>query len=134
MENESLYFEHNFSFTQEQVDSFAALSGDNNPIHLDQAYAEKSIFGRRILHGYLGTSVFSKVFGTLFPGHGTIYLKQSLVFLRPMYADEIYTATFQVVEVFKEKSRALVKTSIVDYNKQEIVVGEALVQHDVYGK
>lgn len=128
------YYEHQFSFSQAQVESFARLSGDNNPIHLDQAYAEKSIFGRRILHGYLGTSVFSKVFGTLFPGPGAVYLKQSLVFRRPMYPEEIYTAVFQVAEVFQEKSRALIKTSIVDGNKQEVVVGEALIQHDIYGK
>lgn len=128
------HYEHLFSFTQAQVESFATLSGDNNPIHLDETYAKQSIFGRRILHGYLGASVFSKVFGTQFPGYGAIYLKQNLIFLRPMYPESSYTAVFDILEVFPKKSRALINTSIFDNHKQEVITGEALVQHAIYGQ
>lgn len=58
-------FEHQFSFTQKVVDEFARITGDNNPIHINEVEAAKSIFKRRILHGFLSGSVFSKVFGTL---------------------------------------------------------------------
>ena len=83
-------FEHLFSFTQEDVEAFAKVTGDNNPVHLDESYAAKTMFKRPIMHGMLGAAVFSKVFGTMFPGEGTIYLSQSLSFLKPMYVSENY--------------------------------------------
>ena len=69
-----------FSYTQNEVDIFAKISGDLNPLHIDEEFAKNSIFGQRIIHGYLGTSIFSKVFAMNFPGEGSIYLKQDLKF------------------------------------------------------
>ena len=71
-------FEHLFSFTQKDVEAFAKVTGDNNPVHLDESYAAKTMFKRPIMHGMLGATVFSKVFGTMFPGEGTIYLSHYL--------------------------------------------------------
>lgn len=122
-------FEFNFCFTQEDVIKFAEASGDYNPIHLDSSYAINSIFGRTIIHGFLGGSVFSKVFGTIFPGEGTIYLKQDLSFFKPMFTMENYIANFQIISVVSEKNRALVKTYIVDKNNNIIIDGEALIKH-----
>ena len=70
-------WEHSFLFTQEDVDTFAQVTGDTNPIHLDEEYASKSIFKKRVVHGALSNSIFSKVFGTITPGKGTIYLSQN---------------------------------------------------------
>ena len=78
-------FNYPFSFTQEQVLKFAESTGDNNPIHLDDEFAAKSIIEQKIVHGFLSGSVFSKIFGTIYPGVGTLYLKQSMVFISPMY-------------------------------------------------
>lgn len=123
-------YEHQFEFQQSDVIKFAEASGDINPIHLDPNFASKSIFGRTIVHGFLGGSVFSKVFGTEFPGEGTIYLKQDMVFLKPMFVNKIYIAKFRVTEVFAEKNRAKVSTEIIDLNNEVIIKGEALIKHE----
>jgi len=123
------FFEYSFSFTQSDVDSFAEISGDKNPIHLDEAYASKSIFGKRIIHGFLGGSVFSKIFGTIFPGEGTLYLNQTMTFYKPMHTNTPYKATFLVKEIFESKNRALVETKILDSSENTIISGEALIQN-----
>lgn len=123
-------YEYKFEFTQEDVENFAKASGDFNPIHLDIDYAKGTIFGRTIIHGFLSGSVFSKVFGTMFPGSGTIYLKQNLKFLKPMYTKEDYKAVFKVIEVITGKHRAYVTTEIFDSQGEVTIFGEALIQHD----
>ena len=79
------------------------------------------------MHGMLGAALFSKVFGTLFPGEGTIYLKQSLNFLKPMYPDTEYEAVFTVREVVKDKNRAIVETVIKNADGLVCTSGEATV-------
>ncbi len=108
-----------FKFSQADVVAFADVSGDHNPVHFDKAFAATTIFKRPILPGMLSASVFSKVLGTLFPGDGTIYLKQSLDFLKPMYVDTDYIALFTVKEIIKEKNRAVIETVI----KQKVTGG-----------
>ncbi len=123
-------YTHAFSFTQHEVNQFAEVTGDKNPVHTDATYAAKTLFKRPIMHGMLGASLFSKVFGTLFPGEGTIYLKQSLGFLKPMYVDTAYEAVFTVKEVIKEKNRAIVETIIKDAATGTIcTTGEATVMN-----
>lgn len=122
-------YKYKFLFNQEDVIKFAEASGDFNPIHLDEEYAKNTIFKRTIIHGFLGGSVFSKVFGTLFPGSGTIYLKQDLSFFKPMFTNTDYLAKFYVMETNSIKNRATVITSILDPNDNCIVKGEALIQH-----
>jgi 3-hydroxybutyryl-CoA dehydratase len=123
------YYKHEFEFSQKDVENFAKASGDFNPIHLDKNYAKNTIFGKRIIHGFLGASIFSKVFGTLFPGEGTIYLRQDLKFVRPMFTDTRYIANFIVKEVIITKRRALVETIIKDIEGNVHVLGEALIQN-----
>lgn len=127
-------YQLSFSFSQEDVVKFSEASGDHNPIHLDATYAKETIFKKPIIHGFLGSSIFSRVFGTLFPGEGTIYLKQELSFLRPMYAAVDYIAYFKVLEVIPEKHRALVQTQIRDGRDKLITTGEALIQHHGIGR
>lgn len=123
-------FTHTFRFTQKEVELFAQVTGDKNPVHLDADYAAKTMFKRPIMHGFLGGSVFSKVFGTLFPGEGTIYLKQSMAFMRPMFVETDYEVKMTVKDVNKEKHRATVETVITDIATGDIVInGEATVMN-----
>jgi 3-hydroxybutyryl-CoA dehydratase len=121
-------FEYKFSFSQEEVNNFAIVTGDDNPIHIDEEFAKKSIFKKRIIHGFLSGSVFSKVFGTMWPGNGTIYLSQNMSFIKPMYTDEKYVAKFEVVEVLP-KNKFLVRTTITDMNNESTIQGEALIKY-----
>ena len=127
-------FEYNFRFTQEDVLRFAEATGDKNPIHLDEEYASKNIFGKRIMHGFLGGSVFSRIFGTMFPGEGTIYLKQDMKFIAPMFVDTSYKAIIEIKEVIPEKSRAIAETSIANDKGEIAIKGEALIQHSCFGQ
>ena len=123
-------YTHNFKFSQDEVNRFAEVTGDKNPVHTDADYAAKTMFKRPIMHGMLSASLFSKVFGTLFPGEGTIYLKQSLSFLKPMYVDVKYEAVFTVKEVLKDKNRAIVETLIKDKSTGIVCTsGEATVMN-----
>jgi len=107
-------YKHEFSFSQADIIKFAEVTGDKNPVHLDANYAATTMFKVPIMHGMLGASLFSKVFGTLFPGEGTIYLKQSLAFMKPMFVDTVYEAVFTVKEINTEKHRATIETTIID--------------------
>jgi len=127
-------FSLEFSFTQADVQAFAEVSRDFNPIHIDEDYAKKSIFKRRIVHGFLGASIFSRIFGTLYPGEGTIYLKQDLKFLAPMYAETLYKAVAELTEVISEKGRAKVRTYVQDESGNIVIDGEALIQNVIFKK
>jgi acyl dehydratase len=120
-------FTHEFQFSQEEVNRFAEVTGDKNPVHTDPDYAARSMFRRPVMHGMLGAALFSKVFGTLFPGEGTIYLKQSLNFLKPMYVDTKYQAVFTVRELIKDKNRAVVETLIKNPDGLVCTSGEATI-------
>jgi 3-hydroxybutyryl-CoA dehydratase len=122
-------YRHEFSFTQNDVIAFAEASGDTNPIHLNMEFAKSTIFGRTIVHGFLGASIFSKVFGTIHPGFGTIYLKQDLRFLKPIFTNEKYFAVFEVLEIIPIKNRAEIRTSIINQQSEKLIEGLALIQH-----
>jgi len=125
---ENEVFRYEFSYSQEQVAQFAEVTGDKNPLHLDKEYAATTIFKQPIMHGFLGGSVFSKVFGTLFPGQGTVYMKQEMKFMRPMLVDTLYEAVFTVKTIDREKHRAVVQTQVLDKNSQKVTIeGEAIV-------
>jgi 3-hydroxybutyryl-CoA dehydratase len=121
-------FTHDFSYTQEDVNTYANVSGDTNPLHVDADYAAASMFGKRIMHGYLGASVFTKIFGTLLYWDGNVYLKQNLTFMKPMYAEAQYQAIITVKEIFAEKNRILFETKIVEAGTDNVcTTGEALI-------
>ena len=127
-------FEHTFSFSQQDVIKFSEVTGDNNPVHLDANYAAQTPFKKPIMHGFLSGSIFSKVFGTIFPGEGTIYLMQQLVFKRPMFVDQSYTAIFSIAEVDSEKCIMLIQCKITDADHKICLDGEArLLNKRVFG-
>ena len=123
-------YEAPFAFSQEEVNAFATLTGDKNPVHIDAEYAAKTVFRRPIMHGMLAASIFSKVLGMDFPGEGTVYLKQSLEFKRPLYPSENYIGHFEIVEINKPKGLATIKTTIYDSERKRILLeGEANIRN-----
>ncbi len=121
---------HDFSFSQANVIAFAQLTGDDNPLHLDPDYAAQTPFKRPIVHGALSSSIFTKVLGTEFPGYGSVYIKQTTEFIRPMFVDTDYEATFTVISINEEKHVAEIQGEIIDKTtKKKTIVGVATLMH-----
>ena len=124
-----------FSKTVSEADvvSFAEITGDSNPLHLDEAYAAKTRFKGRIAHGMLSASFFSAALGTkLAPNATVVYLSQQLRFQRPVKIGDTVTATCEVTAVQPERRFVTVKTDCVNQAGEEIVTGEPLVLLDEY--
>lgn len=100
------------AFTADDVREFARLSGDYNPLHLDDDAARASGFERSIVHGALAASLISRLLGTELPGDGTIYLGQDVKFLRPIYVGDAVTARVEVVEVRHDKPVIRLRTTV----------------------
>lgn len=113
------------AFTEEDVQLFAKVSGDTNPAHLDQEYAKGTMFKDRIVHGMLTASLFSALLGTEMPGLGTIYVGQTLKFLRPVYFGDEITATVTVKELLPERKRVIFECEAVNQQGDTVLVGEA---------
>lgn len=123
-------FKHEFSYTQQDVDDYARVSGDVNPLHIDPEAGKQSMFGRNIIHGFLGASVFTKIFGALWYVDGHVYLNQSMKWLKPMFVDTMYEATVRVAEIFPEKHRIRYECEVKDVQTGETtIVGEALMMN-----
>ena len=90
------------SFSESDVDLFSKLSGDENPVHLNEEYAKTTLFGRRIVHGALASSIFSALFANKLPGAGCIYLKFENKFLRPIYLNEKVIFKVEIIDNSKE--------------------------------
>ena len=118
-------YTHEVIYSQEEVDTFARITGDANPIHIDAEFAAKTPFGRPIIHGFLSASVFSKVFGMLWPGEGTIYMYQDMKFLAPTFVNERYTACFKALEVDAVKHRGIIQCRLLDSNGNMVIEGQA---------
>lgn len=106
------------------IKSFAGISGDRNPVHIDEKYAENSRYKKRIAHGLMTASYFSALFGTKIPGEGCVYVSQSLNFKRPVYIGDTVIATIEVTKVDLEKSRVWFKTTC-KVNNKIVTDGEA---------
>ncbi|MCU0622337.1 MAG: MaoC family dehydratase [Gemmatimonadaceae bacterium] len=115
------------AITQDDIVRFAELTGDDNPVHLDEAVAAQSRFGRRIAHGMLSAGLISAVLGTKLPGPGVIYLSQSLRFTRPVHPGDVITATAELVELIPAKRRARLATTCRNQADEVVLEGEALV-------
>lgn len=115
------------TITEEDVKLFAEVSGDHNPVHLDEEYAKASIFQSRIAHGGLINALFSTVLGTELPGVGTIYLSQESKFIKPVYLNDHIKAIVEALEINEEKNRVVLKTTAYNQNNEAVVVGKAVV-------
>lgn len=116
------------SFTKtvkdEDIVRFADISGDTNPVHLDEAYAEKTLFKGRIAHGMLSAAFISTVFGTRLPGAGCIYLSQSLKFRAPVKIGDTVEARVTITAIDKAKRRVTFETKCL-VGDTVVVEGEA---------
>lgn len=110
--------------TEADVSAFAGISGDNNPVHMSEEYAEASRYKKRIAHGLLSASFFSALFGTKLPGNGCVYVSQRLDFRRPVYIGDTVKAIIEITSIDKDKSRVFFRTSCVVRNKV-VIDGDA---------
>ena len=108
------------------IDAFAAVSGDTNPVHLDATYAARTRFGGRIAHGMLAASYLSALLGTELPGPGAVYVSQTLRFRRPVRIGDDVTARVTVAAIDAERGRVTLETVCLVDGKT-VVEGEAVV-------
>jgi acyl dehydratase len=102
------------------------VSGDVNPLHIDPQAGKDSMFGRNIIHGFLGASVFTKIFGALWYADGHVYMNQSMKWLKPMFVDTDYEAVVTVKEIFPEKNRILYDCAVFEADGgAQTIAGEA---------
>ena len=115
------------TFTESDVYSFAQISGDTNPLHIDKEYASESLFKEPVVHGMLTAGLISAVIGTRLPGVGTIYLSQSLRFTAPVKFGDTIEAEVEVVAKLEDKNQARLRTICRNQRGQTVIDGEALV-------
>ena len=112
--------------TEADVVMFAGISGDTNPVHLDEEFAKETMFQGRIAHGMLSASFISTVLGTKLPGPGAIYLSQNLKFKAPVRCGDTVSATATITDIVAEKKRVVMQTTCSVRN-QVVLEGEAIV-------
>ena len=115
------------TIADEDVRAFAELTGDRNPVHLDEEYAARTRFGRRIAHGMLGASLISAVLANELPGRGTVYLSQTLKFTAPVFLGDTVTARVVVKHVREDKPVVTLETYCTNERGERVVEGEAVV-------
>lgn len=113
--------------TEADCYNYAGVSGDFNPAHINEAYAEKTFFKSRIAHGMISAGFISAVLGTKLPGPRTIYLSQDLKFTKPVYFGDTITACCTVDEIIEDKNRVVLKTVCTNQNGETVIEGKALV-------
>jgi len=109
--------------TKEMVEIFAQLSGDFNPLHMDDTYAEKTKFGKRVCHGMLLSSLFSQLVGMFLPGKNSLYFSQSLNFQSPCYIDDKVVIEGKVIEKSHALQMITLKTQITNQQKICLIDG-----------
>ena len=112
--------------TDNDIELFAEISTDHNPVHLDDEYARDTIFEGRIAHGMLTAGLISAVIGEQLPGHGTIYMSQNLKFLAPVRPGDLVHAEVKVVDMLIDKRRVKLDCRC-EVNGKNVLVGEAMV-------
>lgn len=112
--------------TDQDIEMFAEISTDRNPVHLDDQYAQDTIFEGRIAHGMLTAGLISAVIGEQLPGHGTVYLGQSLKFVAPVRPGDMVEAVVEVLEIDYSRRRVQLKTE-ARVGETVVLKGEATV-------
>ena len=120
--------------SEQDIVAFAEMTGDKQPLHLDDSYAAKTRFKRRLAHGMLSAGFISAALGTKLAPHATvIYLSQSLRFQRPVFPGDTITAKLEVTAIDAEKRFVTCKTECVNQDGQSVLTGEAQVLLDPKG-
>jgi 3-hydroxybutyryl-CoA dehydratase len=112
---------------EKTINRYAEITGDFNPAHMDEAFAEKTVFGSRIAHGFLSAGFISTVIGTTLPGPGTIYINQELNFTAPVYIGDTVRACVEVVEIREAENRVVLETLCMNQNEKIVIKGRAVV-------
>lgn len=115
---------------EEDVKKFSELTGDVNPIHMNEEYASTTRFKKRIAHGVISAGIISALVGNKIMGVGSIYVSQELNFLAPVFIGDTLTATGEVVERYEEKRRIKVKMEVYNQDKKLVTEGYGIVMHD----
>ncbi len=122
------------SISDQDIRDFARLSGDDQLIHLDQEYASKTRFKRRVAHGVITLSIVSAALGTKLvgPNEAVVYLSQNLRFTAPAFVDDTLTATVEVTAIDEARRRVTLSTTCTNQRGETLMTGEALVLIDPY--
>ncbi len=122
--NQTVQFERKIN--EKDIEDFAKLSGDNNPVHTNSDFAKMTIFKKKVAHGFLSASLISTLIATKLPGPGSIYLSQNLKFLAPVFIDDLVRVVVTVQEIDHEKKKVKLQTECFK-NEKKIISGEAVV-------
>ena len=112
---------------QTDIDAFADVTGDYNPVHVDEEFAKATRFGRRIAHGMLTASLISSVLANKLPGEGSVYLGQTLQFVAPVFPGDEITARVTVKEIREDKPILKLETICLNQHGEIVIRGEATV-------
>ncbi len=115
------------TITEADVFAFADITGDHNPVHVDEEFAKTTPFQTRIAHGMFVGSLFSTILGTTLPGNGSIYLGQELKFVHPVRLNDTITATVTVIEKIMEKNRVKLETNAYNQEGRLVITGIATI-------
>ena len=118
------------TITEADILLFAAVSGDNYPLHVDAEYAKSTRFGQRAAHGMLTASLLSTVTGMLLQKPGGIYVEQQIRFKRPVFIGDTLTARSEVTELIPERRRMRVRAGVVNQRGETVLEGDGLIQKD----
>lgn len=116
------------TITDADVVLFAGLTGDFNPVHLDEEFAKDSLFERRVAHGVLGVGMISAVIGTDLPGINSIYLGQDLKFVSPVFIGDTLTAEVEIIKKRDDKKIITLKTIVRNQRDENVIEGEAVIK------
>ena len=115
------------TISDDTIRAFAEVTGDTNPVHLDDDYAAGTRFGRRIAHGMIAAGLISATLANDLPGPGTVYLNQTLKFKLPVYPGDTVTATVEVLAVRPDKPIVTLVTVCTNQDDEVVLEGEAVV-------
>jgi 3-hydroxybutyryl-CoA dehydratase len=113
--------------SESDIYTFAGVTGDFNPVHINAEFAKKTMFKERIAHGMLSAGFISAVIGTSLPGANTIYMGQELRFIAPVKIGDTVTATVEVIEKIEAKNRAVLRTTVTNQDGVMVIDGKAKV-------
>ena len=116
------------TITEADVMLFAGITGDFNPIHVDEEFAKASLFGQRVAHGMLGAGLISAVIGTDLPGVNSIYLGQELKFVKPVFIGDTLTAVVEIVHKRDDKKIVKLSTTVLNQRDEPVIEGEAVIK------
>ena len=114
------------TITEEDLSHFIAITGDTNPLHVEESFAAQTFFGQRIAHGMLSASLFSTSVGMHIPGIGAIFKSQTLEFLRPVFIGDTLCAWFEITAIDPANERIEIKSWIENQNGKIVIEGKAV--------